>query len=99
MLGPEHVLWGHIDGGRIDAAVPIEDVDLLADVLGGAELGRLDHELLALIRPRDLVFDLGASVGSFSLAASARGAVLARTANVERCLASALPSHAGQTAS
>jgi FkbM family methyltransferase len=74
VIGAEHALWGHGDGGRIDVAVPVEDVDLLADVLGGAAQPRLDRELLAMVRPRDLVFDLGASVGSFALAASARGA-------------------------
>lgn len=67
-------LWGDIDGGRIGVAVPVEDVDLLADVLAGSAPEILDHELLTMVRPDDLVFDLGASVGSFSLAAAARGA-------------------------
>jgi FkbM family methyltransferase len=66
--------WGRADGDRLDVAVPVEDVDLLADVLGGAAPPRLDRELLAMVRPGDLVFDLGASVGGFSLAAAARGA-------------------------
>ncbi len=74
MLGREHVLWGRIDGGRIDVAVPIEDVDLLADVLTGAAPTDFDRLLLTTVRPRDLVFDLGASVGGFALAASALGA-------------------------
>jgi FkbM family methyltransferase len=66
-------LWGEIDGGRIGVAVPVEDVDLLADVLAGSPPALLDRELLTMVRPDDLVFDLGASAGSFSLAAAARG--------------------------
>jgi FkbM family methyltransferase len=67
-------LWGSTDGGRIHVAVPVEDVDLLADVIVGADHDDLDRELLAIVRPDDLVFDLGASVGTFSLAAAVRGA-------------------------
>jgi FkbM family methyltransferase len=74
MIGVSDARWGRVDVGRIDVAVPIEDVDLLADVLAGAPPTDLDRELLAIVRPHDLVFDLGASVGSFSLAAAARGA-------------------------
>jgi FkbM family methyltransferase len=66
--------WGHVDHGQIDVAVPVEDVDLLADVVAGADPVGLDRELLSMVRPTDLVFDVGASVGRFALAAAARGA-------------------------
>jgi FkbM family methyltransferase len=74
MIEVADALWGSSDGGRIAVAVPVEDVDLLAGVIAGADHDDLDRELLAMVRPGDLVFDLGASVGTFSLAATVRGA-------------------------